>query len=95
MLGRQVGLHPILAIIALLSGSALAGPFGMLIAVPLAASLQIIVVYLVPKLGQEIELRSLGALDRTIKATKEQHRADEQRRDDDHFRLETVIENME
>jgi predicted PurR-regulated permease PerM len=95
MLGRQVGLHPILAIIALLSGSALAGPFGMLIAVPLAASLQIVVVYLVPKLGQEIELRSLGALDRTIKATKEQHRADEQRRDDDHFRLETVIENME
>jgi predicted PurR-regulated permease PerM len=95
MLGRQVGLHPILAIIALLSGSALAGPAGMLIAVPLAASVQIIVVHLVPKLGQELELQSLDALDRTVKATKAEHQVDEERPVDDHFRLETVIENME
>jgi len=95
MLGRQVGLHPILAIIALLSGSALAGPFGMLIAVPIAASVQIIVIYLVPKLGQELELRPLDRLHRTIAATKAEHRVDEERPADDHFRLETVIENME
>ena len=95
VLGRQVGLHPILAIIALLSGSAMAGPFGMLIAVPLAASVQIIVVYLVPKLGQELELRPLDRLDRTVAATKAAHRDAEERPADDHFRLETVIENME
>jgi predicted PurR-regulated permease PerM len=95
VLGRQVGLHPILAIIALLSGSALAGPFGMLIAVPIAASVQIIVVYLVPKLGKELELQSLDALDRTVKATRAEHRVDEERRADEHYRLETVIENME
>ena len=47
-----MGLHPILAIIALMSGSAIAGPFGMLIAVPLAACVQIIVLHLVPKLAE-------------------------------------------
>jgi predicted PurR-regulated permease PerM len=95
VLGRQVGLHPILAIIALMSGSALAGPFGMLIAVPLAASVQIVVLRLVPKLGLELELRSLEALDRTVAATKASHQAAEEEPPDDHFRLETVIENVE
>ncbi len=95
VLGRQVGLHPILAIIALMSGSALAGPFGMLIAVPLAASMQIIVVHLVPKLGQELKLRPLQALGRTVAATQAAHRGDEEQSVDDHFRLETVIEHVE
>jgi predicted PurR-regulated permease PerM len=95
VLGRQVGLHPILAIIALMSGSALAGPFGMLIAVPVAATVQIIVVHLVPKLGQELQLRPLEALERTVAATKAAHLADEEQPIDDHFRLETVIENVE
>jgi predicted PurR-regulated permease PerM len=95
VLGRQVGLHPILAIIALMSGSALAGPFGMIIAVPLAASIQIIVVHLVPKLGQQLKLRPLEALERTVASTKAAHVAAEEQPIDDHFRLETVIENVE
>jgi predicted PurR-regulated permease PerM len=95
VLGRQVGLHPILAIIALMSGSALAGPFGMLIAVPLAATVQIIVLHLVPKLGHELQLRPLEALERTVAATKAAHLADEEQPVDDHFRLETVIEHVE
>jgi predicted PurR-regulated permease PerM len=95
VLGRQVGLHPILAIIALMSGNALAGPLGMLIAVPLAASLQIVVVHLMPKLGQELELRPLEELERTEAATKAEHQADEEQPLDEHFRLETVVEQVE
>jgi predicted PurR-regulated permease PerM len=92
ILGRQVGLHPILAIIALMSGSALAGPFGMLIAVPLAACVQIIVVHLVPKLGEELELPSLGTLERTAKAEPP---PPEGPPPDEHYRLEAVIEHVE
>jgi predicted PurR-regulated permease PerM len=92
ILGRHVGLHPILAIIALMSGSALAGPFGMLIAVPLAACLQIIVVHLVPKLGEELELPSLGDLER---AAPDEPPPPASQPADEHFRLETVIEHVE
>lgn len=95
VLGRQVGLHPILAIIALLSGNALAGPLGMLIAVPLAASVQIVVLRLVPKLGQELRLQPLEHLEKTIAATKEEHRADEAEPLDEHIHLEAVIEQVE
>lgn len=54
ILGRQVGLHPILAIVALLSGNLLLGIIGMILAVPVAACIQIGVLALVPKLGQDI-----------------------------------------
>jgi predicted PurR-regulated permease PerM len=95
VLGRQVGVHPILAIIALMSGNALAGPLGMLIAVPIAASLQIVLVHLIPKLGQELSLRSLEALEQTEAGTKEEHLADEEQPLDEHFGLETVVEQVE
>jgi len=93
VLGRQVGLHPILAIIALMSGNALAGPFGMLIAVPLAACLQIIVLHMVPKLAEELELQSLEALERARRARHSGDQPDQPA--DEHFRLETVIEHVE
>lgn len=56
VLGGQVGLHPILSIISLLVGNVLLGIMGMILAVPVAASIQIIIVALVPKLRHEIDI---------------------------------------
>jgi predicted PurR-regulated permease PerM len=56
ILGGHVGLHPILSIMALLIGNALLGVVGMVLAVPVAASIQVAVLALVPKLNQEIDL---------------------------------------
>jgi hypothetical protein len=76
ILGKQVGLHPILAIVALLAGNALMGLIGMILAVPVAACIQIGVLALVPKLKPEIgaainehEANQIG------EETKEQQRA--------------------
>jgi predicted PurR-regulated permease PerM len=56
VLGGHVGLHPILSIIALLVGNLLLGIVGMLLAVPVAACIQIAVITMIPKLAVEIEL---------------------------------------
>jgi predicted PurR-regulated permease PerM len=56
IVGGHVGLHPILAIVALLAGNALLGLLGMILAVPVAACIQIGVLGMVPKLKQEIDL---------------------------------------
>jgi predicted PurR-regulated permease PerM len=56
ILGGHVGLHPILSIVALLAGNVLLGVLGMLLAVPVAASIQMVVLALVPKLSHEIAL---------------------------------------
>jgi predicted PurR-regulated permease PerM len=60
LLGKTVGLHPILSIIALLAGNLLLGIIGMILAVPVAACIQILVLALVPKLQVEIELPQGG-----------------------------------
>lgn len=57
VLGGQVGLHPILSILALLSGDALFGIGGMLLAVPAAASLQVIIVHLLPRLARHVDVQ--------------------------------------
>jgi predicted PurR-regulated permease PerM len=56
ILGQHVGLHPILSIIALLMGNALLGVVGMILAVPVAACIQIAVIHMVPKLAVEVQL---------------------------------------
>lgn len=56
ILGGHVGLHPILSILALLVGNLLLGIIGMILAVPVAACIQIGVLALVPKLRHEIEM---------------------------------------
>lgn len=56
ILGGHVGLHPILSILALLIGNLLLGIVGMILAVPVAACIQIGVLALVPKLRHEIEM---------------------------------------
>jgi len=56
ILGGHVGLHPILSIIALLAGNVLLGILGMVLAVPVAASIQVLVLTLVPKLRHEVDI---------------------------------------
>jgi predicted PurR-regulated permease PerM len=94
LLGRQVGLHPILSIMAFLAGNVLAGVPGLLLAVPVAASLQIVILHLVPKLRQELELKSLDALQQ-VSATEREHAHSESAPLDEHYRLGAVIENVE
>jgi len=57
ILGGHVGLHPILSIIALLVGNLLLGVVGMILAVPVAACIQIAVLALVPKLSHDIDIQ--------------------------------------
>jgi predicted PurR-regulated permease PerM len=56
ILGGHVGLHPILSIVALLAGNELLGILGMILAVPVAASIQVVVLTLVPKLRHEVAI---------------------------------------
>ncbi len=60
VLGGHVGLHPIISIIALLAGNLLLGIVGMILAVPVAACIQIGVLALVPKLAVEMEVPTAG-----------------------------------
>ncbi|HZO91495.1 MAG TPA: AI-2E family transporter [Chthonomonadaceae bacterium] len=52
VVGASVGLHPVVSIFALMAGATLFGVLGMLLAVPVAASIQIVLMYLFPKLTQ-------------------------------------------
>lgn len=73
MLGGHVGLHPILSIIALLIGHLLLGIVGMILAVPVAACIQIGILALVPKLKQDIPLNGDTA-ESLAEETAEEHR---------------------
>jgi predicted PurR-regulated permease PerM len=95
VLGRQVGLHPVLTILALLIGYQVWGVVGMLVAVPLAACVQTVVVHLVPKLGVDMELRPLEELEACEDETREAHLEAEAHPLDEHFRLQSVVENVE
>lgn len=95
ILGRQVGLHPILIIIALLLGYQVWGITGMLVAVPLTAAIQAIILHLVPKLGAELELRPLYELQEAEEQTLQEHLKAEERPLDEHFCLHSVVENVD
>ena len=53
IVGGSVGLHPVVSIFALMAGATLFNIWGMLIAVPVAASIQIILTFCFPKLTQK------------------------------------------
>jgi predicted PurR-regulated permease PerM len=95
VLGRQVGLHPLLTILALLLGYQVAGITGMLVAVPLAATVQTVVVLLIPKLGVDMELRPLTELEQTEEETRGVHLLAEEKPLDQHFYLHSVVEGVE
>ncbi len=60
IVGESVGLHPVLSIFALASGATLFGIWGMLLAVPVAASIQIIFSFCFPKMTQPVPEHLLG-----------------------------------
>ncbi len=52
IVGGGIGLHPLLSMLALLTGASLFGLWGMLLAVPVAGSLQVILFRLFPRLAE-------------------------------------------
>jgi predicted PurR-regulated permease PerM len=50
-MGKQVGVHPVLGLFALMAGSQLFGLAGMVLAVPVAASIRVVLLELFPRLG--------------------------------------------
>jgi len=54
VVGKGVGLHPLMVIFALLSGAQLGGLPGMVLAVPFFASLRVILIYLFPQLTAQV-----------------------------------------
>lgn len=56
IVGGGIGLHPLLSMLALLVGASLFGLWGMLLAVPVAGSLQVILFRLFPRLAEPTPL---------------------------------------
>lgn len=52
IVGGSVGLHPLVNVFALMCGASLFGVWGMLLAVPVAASIQMILLYFFPRLAE-------------------------------------------
>jgi predicted PurR-regulated permease PerM len=96
ILGSHVGLNPILTIIALLSGQVIFGLGGLLLAVPLAASIQRIILHVVPKLSRQLTLKPVEELREDVDATKAEERAAEAEVEaTDHIDLERAVENIQ
>lgn len=53
VVGGSVGLHPVVSIFSLMAGATVFGVWGMLLATPVAASIQIVLMCLFPKLTQK------------------------------------------
>lgn len=66
VVGGSVGLHPVVSIFALMAGATLFSIWGMLIAVPVAASIQILLTSFFPKLIQPPPERLLEAPPRPL-----------------------------
>lgn len=54
VVGESIGLHPVVSIFALMAGATLFSVWGMLLAMPVAASIQIVLMYFFPKMSQPI-----------------------------------------
>lgn len=60
IVGGSVGLHPVVSIFALMAGATLFNVWGMLMAVPVAASIQILLTFFFPKLTQKPPARLIN-----------------------------------
>jgi predicted PurR-regulated permease PerM len=67
VIGRNVNLHPLLTLLALMAGGTLFGIGGALLAVPVAASLQVVLVHLFPRL--RTDERSMEKAEHVVKTT--------------------------
>jgi predicted PurR-regulated permease PerM len=61
VLGKGVGLHPLMVIFAILCGLHLAGPLGTIFAVPVFAALRVIAIYIFPQLAAPLPEESPAA----------------------------------
>jgi len=57
VIGKSGGLHPVIGLFALMVGGHLFGLPGMVMAVPVAASLRIVLLHLFPRLGEPLEVK--------------------------------------
>jgi len=98
ILGGQVGLHPILSIVALLVGNLLLGIIGMILAVPAAACIQIAVLAMIPKLSKEIEITAHEPNGDTVSSLELAIKDEHQRldaTDEMHSSVQTAVETIE
>jgi predicted PurR-regulated permease PerM len=77
LVGHIVELHPVIVIFSILAGGALAGGLGLLLAVPVAATIRIILTYLYSKLIDSPESVAM------VKAQEQQMLVDPSARDDE------------
>ncbi len=98
ILGNQVGLHPILSITALLAGNLLLGIIGMILAVPVAACIQIAVLAMLPKLSKEINIAPVNRADGDTVSSLEIETKDEHQKmgttADIHSAVATAVETI-
>jgi len=73
IVGEQVGLHPLWTLFALLAGGKLFGVMGMLIAVPIAATIKIFLIRLFPDLVEDIPKDDLIVMNVTEPESDETH----------------------
>jgi predicted PurR-regulated permease PerM len=67
VIGRNVNMHPLLTLLALMAGGVMFGIGGTLLAVPVAASLQVILVHIFPQL--RTDKGSMEKAELTVKST--------------------------
>lgn len=98
ILGDHVGIHPLLSIFALLVGNLLLGIVGMVLAVPIAACIQIAVLALQPKLKHEIDIPSHNGNPDTVESLVEETKESHQKTDateDLHAAVAQAVETVE
>ena len=98
ILGDHVGIHPLLSIFALLVGNLLLGIVGMVLAVPIAACVQIAVLALQPKLKHEIDIPAPNGEAETVAKLEEETKESHQKIDatgDLHAAVAQAVETVE
>ena len=98
ILGDHVGIHPILSIFALLVGNLLLGIVGMVLAVPLAACVQIAVLAVIPKLKHDIDIPPPNGDTDTVQSLVEETKESHQKTDaseDLHAAVAQAVETVE
>ena len=66
VIGRIVKLHPIVVIFSMLAGGSLLGLLGIILAIPIAATLRLVLVYVLARLRDEDPLPELAREMETI-----------------------------
>lgn len=76
VIGKGVGLHPLMVIFALLCGAQLGGIAGMVLAIPFFASLRVIAIHLFPQLTAPLPSSTLKAVRPSMPEPEEETKAE-------------------